>query len=228
MTCQDWCSHIGFVDMLNEMRFGRLTPESIRTFESLSRPLKMDDGIEPTELFPLRSEVDKSNTTRLKLLNTTTWLYTGRDGGTVTDPAQRARLLANVMAPPEIILKVGAQVMLIKNVDDSLVNGSTGKILGFTHPPLFERGLDGKWLDLDSIDGFDWERWTPEEQERKQKLMRDYARMGTTPFPVVRFKIPGGGTRDVLVDLDVFKVEAANGEVQASRAQVGHTALEGG
>lgn len=39
-----------FVGMLNEMRFGKLTPVCIEKFKSLSRPLKFDDGIVPTEL----------------------------------------------------------------------------------------------------------------------------------------------------------------------------------
>ncbi|KAI1495698.1 hypothetical protein F5X99DRAFT_109039 [Biscogniauxia marginata] len=37
-------------------------------------------------------------------------------------------LLANMMAPKAIYLKKGAQVMLIKNMDDNLVNGSLGKV----------------------------------------------------------------------------------------------------
>ena len=36
--------------MLNEMRFGKLTPASVAKFKSLSRPLEFDDGIVPTEL----------------------------------------------------------------------------------------------------------------------------------------------------------------------------------
>lgn len=39
----------GFVDMLNEMRFGRLSAKSIQAFNACFRPLP-DDGIEPTEL----------------------------------------------------------------------------------------------------------------------------------------------------------------------------------
>lgn len=39
-----------FVTMLNEMRFGKMTPDSVRKFASLSRQIKYDDGIEPTEL----------------------------------------------------------------------------------------------------------------------------------------------------------------------------------
>ena len=42
---------VEFVKMLNEMRFGKLTPGSIDKFKSLSRPLNFDDGIAPTELY---------------------------------------------------------------------------------------------------------------------------------------------------------------------------------
>jgi hypothetical protein len=41
---------IAFVDMLNEMRFGKLSQASIARFKKLSRPLKFDDGIDATEL----------------------------------------------------------------------------------------------------------------------------------------------------------------------------------
>lgn len=37
--------------MLNEMRFGTLTSESIQTFKQLSRAIEYDDGIGPTELY---------------------------------------------------------------------------------------------------------------------------------------------------------------------------------
>lgn len=40
-----------FVDMLNEMRFGKLSSESIQTFRGLSRSIDYDDGIGPTELY---------------------------------------------------------------------------------------------------------------------------------------------------------------------------------
>lgn len=39
-----------FVNMLNEMRFGRLTPRSISKFKSLSREIEYGDGLGPTEL----------------------------------------------------------------------------------------------------------------------------------------------------------------------------------
>lgn len=39
-----------FAGMLNEMRLGRLTPASIKAFQSLSRPLNFTDDLEATEL----------------------------------------------------------------------------------------------------------------------------------------------------------------------------------
>ncbi len=39
-----------FAEMLNQMRLGRLTPASIRAFQSLSRPLNFTDDLEATEL----------------------------------------------------------------------------------------------------------------------------------------------------------------------------------
>lgn len=40
-----------FVDMLNEMRFGRLTQGSISKFRSLSRAIQYEDGLDATELY---------------------------------------------------------------------------------------------------------------------------------------------------------------------------------
>ena len=39
-----------FVDMLNAMRFGKMDAQATVSFRQLSRPVKYDDGIEPTEL----------------------------------------------------------------------------------------------------------------------------------------------------------------------------------
>lgn len=37
--------------MLNEMRLGMMTPPTIEKFKSLTRDLKTDDGLRPTELY---------------------------------------------------------------------------------------------------------------------------------------------------------------------------------
>ena len=39
-----------FVDMLNSMRLGQLTPETVDVFMRLSRKVTYEDGIDPTDL----------------------------------------------------------------------------------------------------------------------------------------------------------------------------------
>ena len=41
---------LGFADMLNEMRLGKLSSQSIETFKTLSRPIHYDDELDATEL----------------------------------------------------------------------------------------------------------------------------------------------------------------------------------
>lgn len=207
--------------MLNEMRFGRLSQASIQAFKMLDRKIVYDDGIEPTVLFPRREDVDRANAEKLKAIKRDGWTYTSTDGGAVTDPIQRAKLLANFMAPDSIVLKENAQVMLIKNLDETLVNGSMGKVIGFEHKALYVTDAgNSRWLreGEEDVDG--------DEDALKRKQMKDAlrakfaAQAGNKPFPVVQFKIPGGHVRDLLVEPDTFKSELPNGEVQASRSQV--------
>lgn len=108
------------------------------------------------ELYPLRAEVESANQTRMKLLRTDAEIYTAFDGqstraelfghrsdavfpapgtstlctsgGSVQEP-HREKLLSNTMAQRVIVLKIDAQVMLTKNVDE------TRQIFSSEHPP---------------------------------------------------------------------------------------------
>ncbi|THW83107.1 hypothetical protein D6D15_09812 [Aureobasidium pullulans] len=126
-----------FANMLNEMREGRMSAESIKAFHTLNRPLS-EDAIDATELFPTRNEVENANQTKMSQLVGEIRTFEARDGGSITDKTFRDKLLANCMAPELITLKKGAQVMLIKNIDESLVNGSLGKIIGFMSEIQFD------------------------------------------------------------------------------------------
>ncbi|KAK4689254.1 ATP-dependent DNA helicase PIF1, partial [Tremellales sp. Uapishka_1] len=207
-----------FVDMLNEMRFGKLTPTSINTFKSLSRPVRYDSGPEATELFPRREDVDRSNNARINALNTEGWSYVAQDGGAIVDPVARAKILSNFMATSHIMIKEQAQVMLIKNVDETLVNGSMGIVIGFCHKPLYTTDTAGRWLPDGIAPGLEVDDEL--QLARTRAMLESKIQPGTKPFPVVQFSVPGGGKRDMLVEPDTFKNELPNGEVQASRIQL--------
>ncbi|KAM5546120.1 hypothetical protein V8D89_000246 [Ganoderma adspersum] len=115
-----------FVDLLNELRKGNIAPAAQQTFTSLSRPLPpLPSGILPTELYPLRAQVERANTTRLAALPGSVHAYVARDTGT------HQKVFEQMVVPTRLAFKVDAQVMLVKNVDDKLVNGSVGRVLGF-------------------------------------------------------------------------------------------------
>lgn len=205
-----------FANMLNEMREGRLTQASIAEFKKLDRPLSFQDDLDATELFPTRQEVDRANQLRMQQLHGETHTFEARDGGTITDKAMRDRLLGNCMAPEAIHLKKGAQVMLIKNMDDTLVNGSLGKVIGFMSEQTFDKYIENEEAFYATQAGDDSIR-----SDIKTKLKSDLLGVNTTQaYPVVRFAIADGTTRDLLCQREPWKVELPNGEVQASRSQV--------
>ncbi|KAF9458731.1 hypothetical protein BDZ94DRAFT_69221 [Collybia nuda] len=108
-----------FVDMLNAMRFGKMDPKIINSFNGLARAITYTDGIEPTELYSTRREECPGFNSY---------------GERVTQP-QMEKLLERLVAPRSIELKVGAQVMLVKNLMPGvLVNGSVGKVVRFSTP----------------------------------------------------------------------------------------------
>ncbi|SCV04864.1 LANO_0G13102g1_1 [Lachancea nothofagi CBS 11611] len=119
-----------FVKMLNEMRMGNISPETEIEFKRLCRPLQ-DDDIIPAELYSTRNEVERANISRLNGLPGGCHTYNAIDGGDMKDEATKQKLLSNFLAPKELKLKIGAQVMMIKNMDETLVNGSLGKIIDF-------------------------------------------------------------------------------------------------
>ena len=151
--------------------------------------------------FPTRNEVERANTQRMQNLQGELRIFEARDGGSIVDKTQRDKLLANCMAPEMIQLKKGAQVMLIKNIDETLVNGSLGKVIGFMSEAMFDNyqrneeeyySTQGAGAEADEAGG-------PSLSERKLKLQELAAGSGQS-FPLVRFAIADGSTRDLLAE----------------------------
>lgn len=132
----------------------------------------------------------------------------------------RDKLLSNMMAPKTIELKKGAQVMLIKNMDDGLVNGSLGKVIAFMNETNFEiyhRNPDilDEGVPLEELD----------EADQKARSSIFGSKLSAPPntardFPLVRFSLADGTSRDLLVQHEEWKVELPNGEIQAQRSQL--------
>ena len=140
--------------------------------------------------------------------------YYARDGG-LASGVQRQKLLDNFMAQQVLHLTVGAQVMLIKNIDDTLVNGSMGIVVAFQTPKVYAEDRRAE---------FPRDRGRNESvyklQERRHADVPPSALEVEPQRPIVDFSVPGGGVRHVMLEPETWKVELPNGEVQASRTQV--------
>ena len=213
--------------MLNEMRLGKLSAKTLEAFRKLDRPLPLDDKISATELFPTRNEVENANFMKLRNLPGTGKVYMAEDGGTVKDKQQLDRLLQNFMAPKMLELKKGSQVMLIKNMDENLVNGSLGRVTRFATEDQFNLYCDGKLDELYDSDDESSQNALSREARNQIKTMSAGGAGGprlipTTQkrFPVVAFLLADGTERELLLQPEDWKVELPNGEIQAQRRQL--------
>jgi len=124
-----------FVAALNKTRIGKPDSEVIDLFQGCSRPLPDDESIIPTRMYPVREIVDLENTKQFNALSTPIYDYTAVDTQTPLDRYDRDLrwVLKDLQAQSKVRMRVGAQVMLLANLDvkDGLVNGSRGVVTSF-------------------------------------------------------------------------------------------------
>ncbi|KKA19930.1 DNA repair and recombination protein pif1, mitochondrial [Rasamsonia emersonii CBS 393.64] len=212
-----------FAEMLNEMRLGKISQRTIDAFKKLSRPLDFHDSLEATELFPTRAEVDNANGLRMSKLSGETMTFHAVDSGTIQDPQVRDKLLANCMAPPVIHLKKGAQVMLIKNMEDTLVNGSLGRVVAFMDEATFDYYRENEDEFVEDAGYLSDEEKAARARKRIRALAHKEKEDGintSRKWPLVCFVQPDGTERHLLCQPETWKIELPNGEVQAQRQQV--------
>ena len=121
-----------FQRLLNDLRRGVLTETNRAILESKCGPSKilLPAGVEPTKLFAINKEADNINNMRLDQLPSKVYTFEAKDFG---EEQHHRDLLRGLKAPEILHLKIGAQVMLLKNlsVEEGLVNGARGVVVGF-------------------------------------------------------------------------------------------------
>jgi ATP-dependent DNA helicase PIF1 len=130
-----------FQSVLGEARRGSLTAESIALLKGRMGLDWKKQKIRPTLLFPKNAEVDMINAANLKALKgirpfMAGFKSSGKAKMDLTGEAflrSVAQLDKDAMYRPKLELAVGAQVMLVKNLDvaGGLVNGSRGVVVQF-------------------------------------------------------------------------------------------------
>jgi len=137
-----------FLKILEEARIGHLTQESIDILNARRNNSWKKLEIKPTLLFTRRADVEEINMTQLMKCTGPDIIYKAKTVRSVNiftntmsteQELQYAveRMDKNGSYVPELILRKGAQVMLLTNMDieHGLVNGSRGVIEGFCDTP---------------------------------------------------------------------------------------------
>jgi ATP-dependent DNA helicase PIF1 len=135
--------------MLNEIRIGLVTPKTRQMLESCKNNNNTTrNGILPTVLYAKNLQVDTLNTQQLNILKGEMYTFRAADsfvsfgvtgnGALIlvsshyhAESSDWPKLLEGCLALKDIQLKVDAQVMLLRNISDSLVNGCRGVVTSF-------------------------------------------------------------------------------------------------
>merc|ERR1719356_1491567 len=126
-----------FLSILSEVRVGICSPVTVKTLDACNAARKAipSDGIAPTRLYCMNRDVESENNARLEELDAPAEKVEAQDTWKEhCKEKDRARLLdlLEKQAPAVLQLKVGAQVLVTKNLHDlGLVNGSRGVIDGW-------------------------------------------------------------------------------------------------
>jgi ATP-dependent DNA helicase PIF1 len=117
-----------FISILNSIRIGRVTKEISDRLLGTARQKIESDGILATILCSHTNDSKIINETKLKDLTGEPKIFSSQDSENATKT-----LDMQTIAPSKLILKLGAQVMLLKNVNVNagLVNGARGVVIRF-------------------------------------------------------------------------------------------------
>ncbi|XP_072172683.1 ATP-dependent DNA helicase PIF1-like [Diadema setosum] len=124
-----------FIDILQKIRVGRCPQEVSDRLIATAKHCVDREGIHATRLCTHKEDVDQLNNVHLNKLQGDVRVYEAMD----SDPALVKQLNNQCPVRQRIDLKIGAQVMLAKNLDvqRGLVNGARGVVTGF------EAGMQG-------------------------------------------------------------------------------------
>lgn len=120
-----------FVKILQDLRFGKISKTSQEILASRINNLDQNNIIRPTILTTHNAKVEKINYEFLKKIPSEEIIHNAKFEG---NQYKIEFLKKNCLALENLKLKVGAQVMMIKNTyqKDGIINGSLGVIKGFS------------------------------------------------------------------------------------------------
>lgn len=158
-----------FIKILNNLRFGSSTQEDFLILKQRYEAKDTDPIFRPTIITTHTQQANSVNQTYLEALKTPEQQFKAYFLG---DDKKYDFLRKNCLAPEMLTLKIGTQVMMLKNTfqKDGVINGSIGIIKGFSERknyPIVEFN-NGKLLTIG------YEEWNIERfDEQKRTIVVD-------------------------------------------------------
>ena len=124
-------NHLNLI--LNEIRTGTVSDVSFQQLQDATKN-RLDIEKELTKLYTHNYDVDRVNMEHLLTLSGSVKTFKAKTKG---NKKLVETLNNSVLAPADLQLKIGARVMFVKNnLEKDYVNGSLGKVIGFTDEGL--------------------------------------------------------------------------------------------
>lgn len=123
--------NVDLIKCVNELETGKLSDDSIAFLHSLSRPIQNNE--QAVQLFARHFDIDLFNYKKVQAMTGNLKLYIAKDEGS-------KYFLDKFLAPKHLGLELGCPVMLLKNINDTLVNGLRGTVTD-----MFEDSVDVKF-----------------------------------------------------------------------------------
>lgn len=187
--------------------------DTVKLFSSLSRPISKDflPECQPVYLFSTRQEIHQFNKSRLSSLESPVVIFKSYDWVRIK---KEERLLQDLPVDSTLKLKIGAQVMLARNLDDGLTNGTVGVVKGFyTYKQATGDGSYQKKIGfVRNI------QVTEQGVPASYPVTEDASSDVSKSFPLVEFYTSNSSEHVLILPIE-FKVDL-NGEAAVKRIQV--------
>ena len=204
-------------DILNQIRRQEVTFEAIAALENT---YDQSVDIKRTRLYTHNLNVNKINDKELALLDGEMMRF---EATTTGDSKLVETLKKTVRTQDELVLKVSAKVMFIKNnAELGVSNGTMGELIGFAAVKIEDKESSDALIEDDSSDDIDEEAAgektakAKKSAAKKDKEKPKSKKPTTQKMPVVRLN----SGREVIAEPEEWIIEDETGEVLASYLQV--------
>lgn len=120
-----------FIRTLTCIRVGVMDDQAREFMKKLQEKKDLDEEAGIVELFATKDDTGHLNKVKLDNLEGDVKIYVANDSYN-RNMRNTSQALDSCQAPYHLELKIGAQVMLVKNLNKELVNGTVGIVTGFT------------------------------------------------------------------------------------------------